>query len=135
MGKGFVAWLRAESGRQLGSAVEGSSTPVGARHPEDWRLLGEFVGALLDALFDHDSRLIHGFLRMPAAARLPREVREEALAFCSLPPGSMRAPLAALQFAYRLRQLEVEASRPEEPSAQSELFGNRQSGDGGGRST
>lgn len=135
MDKGFAAWLRNAGGRQLPSTVDRSSTPVGARHPEDWRLLGEFVGALLDALFDHDSRLIRGFLRMPAAARLPREVREEALAFCTLPPGSMRAPLAALQFAYRLRQLEMEASGAHESSDQSELFGNRPSVDEGGRST
>ena len=108
-----------------------AGAPLGASPADEERRrafqLGAFTGQLLDAMFDHDARAIRLLLRRPLAASLPREVREEALAFTALPETSMRAPLAALQFAYRLRQLEDEAPDREARSDQTELFGRADS--------
>jgi hypothetical protein len=67
--------------------------------------LSDYVERLALALLTHDAVAIRRLLAQPAAARLPREVREEALAFQRLASRSHRAPICTLRFAYRLQQL------------------------------
>lgn len=65
----------------------------------------ELVTALLQAMAWRDGARIRVLIESRVGQRLPREVREEALAHASLPPGSLRAPMQTLLYERRLVEL------------------------------
>ena len=80
-----------------------------------------YVEELAQALLSRNTAKIKLMLRDSRAFGLPREVREEAIAFKRLRPGSLRSPIQTLRFAYLLRQLAVETPPGQDPT-QFELF-------------
>jgi len=98
-------------GRKAGGEAERAAT------------LLAFVERLAAALLAHDRATARLLLAQPAAARLPREVREEALAFQTLPPASARAPMRTLRLAYRLQQASQRSAGP--AGEQLDLFAQR----------
>lgn len=64
-----------------------------------------YVEALANALLSREAERVTAMLALPAAARLPRDVREEALVLSGLPPWHLRAPMRTLRYRYLLTQL------------------------------
>ncbi|MHB0948538.1 MAG: hypothetical protein ACYC4J_05685 [Gemmatimonadaceae bacterium] len=65
----------------------------------------DLVGALLQAMVWRDASRIRTLVGSPAAGRLPREVREEALSLATEAPASLRAPMQTLLYERRLFEL------------------------------
>ena len=65
---------------------------------------------MLHALAGRDEPAIRALLAHRSARSLPREVREEALLFLTLPSRTMRAPMHTILHARRLRELMGELS-------------------------
>jgi hypothetical protein len=87
--------------------------------------LVEWVEALGEAMLARNGRRIEHFLGDERSARLPREVREEAMSFTALPPASTRAPIRTLRYAYMLRHLEAFDEEVGQRPSQLELFRER----------
>ena len=68
----------------------------------------ELVASLLQAMAWRDVDRIRAIVESRAGGKLPREVREEALAHATLPPGSLRAPMQTLLYERRLVELRDE---------------------------
>lgn len=75
---------------------------------------------LAAAMIARDGAAIHRLLADPQCARLPRDVREEAMAFSALPEKSTRAPMRTLVHLHRMR--EIERAGEAVPAEQIELF-------------
>lgn len=60
---------------------------------------------LYDAVCDRDPAIVHAILACASASRMPREVREEALAIVALPANSYRVPMGLLRLHHRLTEL------------------------------
>ena len=84
--------------------------------------LAEFVADLAYALLERRTLEIRRLLRSPTSARLPREVRAEAMQFTRLPEESVRAPIHTLRFAHRLHELQTGAGRANDGLGQLDLF-------------
>ncbi|HEU5173995.1 MAG TPA: hypothetical protein VFT96_04500 [Gemmatimonadaceae bacterium] len=80
-----------------------------SEHPHDERRdaarLLAAVERLYDAVVSRDAAVVHALIDSAMATRIPREVREEALAITALPAGSARVPMALLRYHHRLTQL------------------------------
>src|SRR5438105_10147224 len=84
---------------------DGSATPSGREaHGLDEELV-ELVDELAVALLRRERTRARTLLRGRLATRLPRSVREEALAILSSPADALRAPIEALRYAHRMREL------------------------------
>ena len=81
--------------------------------------MAEFLDALHRAVIDRDRTEVHRLLRRKAALRLPREVREEALALSAEKPESLRAPMRLLRFWYM--HLQVSKQPGDDDSAPEQL--------------
>lgn len=87
--------------------------------------LATFVADLAYALLERRTVEIRQLLRDPLSARLPREVRAEAMQFSRLPDTSARAPIHTLRFAHRLHELQAGAGDNEGPLGQLDLFAEK----------
>ena len=86
--------------------------------------LAEYVADLAYALLERDVPEIRRLLRTPLSARLPREVRAEAMQFTRLPEGSVRAPIETLRFSHRLHELNAGIGGRGDGEQQIDLFGD-----------
>jgi hypothetical protein len=84
--------------------------------------LSEYVADLAYSLLERDTSEIRRLLRAPLSARLPLEVRAEAMQFTRLPEQSVRAPIQTLRFAHRLHELHA-GSGAGSGGLQIDLFG------------
>lgn len=79
------------------------------RRPDDRDVHGAALAVLAERLHDavmlRDLALVEALLEAREASRLPREVREEALAVVRRPAGSYRAPMQLLRFHHRMLEL------------------------------
>lgn len=104
-----------------GERPRGVKATLAVEHVMSGDPLIAYVEELAQALLSRNTAKIKLMLRDSRAFGLPREVREEAIAFKRLRPRSLRSPIHTLRFAYLLRQLAVE--NPEgADSSQFELF-------------
>lgn len=87
-------------------------------------LLADYVADLAYSLLERDIPEVRRLLRAPISARLPREVRAEAMQFTRLSEASVRAPIETLRFAHRLHELHMGAGDPDETAQQIDLFGD-----------
>lgn len=72
-----------------------------------------FLDALCAALLARHSIEIFRLLGLPAARKLPREVREEAVMIAKAGPDSFLAPVQALHLYYKLSHLVDESAELE----------------------
>lgn len=84
--------------------------------------LAGYVADLAYALLERQTPEIRRLLRAPISARLPREVRAEAMQFTRLPDASVRAPIHTLRFVHRLHELQTAAGIGDERHGQFDLF-------------
>lgn len=89
-------------------------------HLRDSESLIELVEELAEAMVARNGGAIHGLLGDPRCARLPRDVREEAMVFSTLPEKSTRAPMRTLCHLHLMRELERGGETI--PADQIELF-------------
>ncbi|HEX3865671.1 MAG TPA: hypothetical protein VHV78_02925 [Gemmatimonadaceae bacterium] len=75
------------------------------RTPEALLQFLDYVAELDRAVIARDARIITSLLRKRTATHLPREVREELLAFSRAPRESLRAPIQFLRFGHRMTEL------------------------------
>ncbi|HET7584006.1 MAG TPA: hypothetical protein VFK13_03815 [Gemmatimonadaceae bacterium] len=80
-----------------------------------------FLDSLCNALLAHNAIEVHRLLKHPLARALPRNVREEALAFTRGQATGVRAPIHALRFYHQMHELLVEEPAHEMPGPQLEL--------------
>lgn len=80
-----------------------------------------YVDELAQALLSRNAAKIRLMLRDSRAFALPKEVREEAIAFKRLRSGSLRTPIHVLRFAYTLSQLAADVPPDADPH-QIDLF-------------
>lgn len=88
--------------------------------------LADLVGYVADlayALLERETPEIRRLLRAPISARLPREVRAEAMQFTRLPETSVRAPIHTLRYVHRLHEMQAGAGDGSEIRGQFDLFG------------
>ena len=74
-----------------------------------------FLDALCAALLARHSIEIFRLLGLPAARKLPRDVREEAVMIAKAGPESFLAPVQALHLYYKLSHLVDESTELDEP--------------------
>jgi hypothetical protein len=67
--------------------------------------LVEYVADLAYSMIERETTEIRRLLRAPISAKLPLEVRAEAMQFTRLPEESVRAPIQTLRYAHRLHEL------------------------------
>lgn len=84
--------------------------------------LAGYVADLAYALLERHTLEIRRLLRSPMSARLPREVRAEAMQFTRLPETSARAPIHILRYAHRLHELQTGIGEGDERLGQLDLF-------------
>lgn len=72
-----------------------------------------FLDALCAALLARNSIEIHRLLGLPTARKLPRGIREEAIAIARAGIDSHMAPIQALQLYYKLSHLVDESADPD----------------------
>jgi hypothetical protein len=68
-------------------------------------VLLRYVAEVEHAVLARDSLRITSLLRKRIAMHLPREVRDELLAFSRMPRESLRAPIRFLRFQHRMTEL------------------------------
>lgn len=88
--------------------------------------LAGYVADLAYALLERETPEIRRLLRAPISARLPREVRAEAMQFTRLPETSVRAPIHTLRFIHRLHELQTGAGIGTESRGQFDLFSDEE---------
>jgi hypothetical protein len=64
-----------------------------------------YLEELCSALLSHDATAVHRLLAQPLAQKLPRVVRDEALALSRAGPTTLRAPIHTLRYYYQTLQL------------------------------